>query len=104
MSWMYFDHRILEEARVLIFANGGSERYFIGSADWMPRNFDRRIEVLALVYDVDLQKELKRIVLFGLKDSSQGRIVDGSLSEKSLPGRKFRSQEALYKAYKKENE
>jgi polyphosphate kinase len=95
--------RFLEHARILIFANGGSERYFIGSADWMPRNFDRRIEVLAPVYDPDLQKELKRIVLFGLKDSSQGRIVDGSASEKSLPGRKFRSQEALYKAYKKEN-
>lgn len=87
-----------------MFAGGGSECYFIGSADWMPRNFDRRIEVLAPVYDADLQRELKRIVLFGLKDSSQGRIVDGLGKNASVPGRKFRSQEALYVAYQKENQ
>lgn len=96
--------RYLEHSRILVFAGGGSERYFIGSADWMPRNFDRRIEVLAPVYDADLQRELKRIVLFGLKDSSQGRIVDGLGKNAPVPGRKFRSQEALYVAYQKENQ
>lgn len=96
--------RYLEHSRILVFAGGGSERYFIGSADWMPRNFDRRIEVLAPVYDADLQRELKHIVLFGLKDSSQGRIVDGLGKNAPVPGRKFRSQEALYVAYQKENQ
>ncbi len=96
--------RYLEHSRILVFAGGGSERYFIGSADWMPRNLDRRIEVLAPVYDADLQRELKRIVLFGLKDSSQGRIVDGTGRNAPVPGRKFRSQRALYAAYQKENQ
>lgn len=98
--------RYLEHSRILIFANGGEERYFIGSSDWMSRNFDRRIEVLAPVYDEDLQKELRRIVEFGLKDSAQGRIVDGTGKNLSVPaeGKLFRSQEELFNAYKKENE
>lgn len=95
--------RYLEHSRIFFFANGGDERCYIGSADWMPRNFDRRIEVLSPVYDADLKRELKRIVAFGLKDSAQGRIVDGSGRNLPVPGRKFRSQAALYAAYQKEN-
>lgn len=49
-----------------------------GSADWMPRNLDNRIEVLTPVYDKEIQTELKRIVEYGLKDSLQGRQVDGT--------------------------
>ena len=98
--------RYLEHSRILIFCNGGDEKYFIGSADWMPRNFDKRIEVLAPVYDALLKQDLKRIVSFGLKDSKQGRIVDGSGKNSSVEnseGKNFRSQEKLYDFYKKEN-
>ena len=98
--------RYLEHSRILIFCNGGDEKYFIGSADWMPRNFDKRIEVLAPVYDEFLKQDLKRIVSFGLKDSKQGRIVDGSGKNSSVEnpeGKNFRSQEKLYDFYKKEN-
>ena len=97
--------RYLEHSRILIFGNGGDERYYIGSADWMTRNLDNRIEVMAPVYDPDIQRELKRIITDGLRDTMQGRIVDGTgrnlpwtTGEETL----FRSQEALYNHYKEE--
>ena len=95
--------RYLEHSRILIFANGGEEKYYIGSADWMPRNLDHRIEVLTPVYDPDIQADLRRVVAYGLKDTRQGRIVDGSGENRPLPLTEgepsFRSQEALYQAY-----
>ncbi len=94
--------RYLEHSRILIFANGGDEKYYIGSADWMPRNLDHRIEVLTPVYEPEIKKDLKQVVEFGLKDTMQGHIVDGS--GKNLPWGNgteplFRSQEALYNYY-----
>lgn len=96
--------RYLEHSRIFIFANGGEEKYYIGSADWMPRNLDNRIEVLAPVYDKEIQEDLKRIVCYGFRDTAKGRIVDGTgenrankPEEGSSP---FRSQEALYNEYK----
>lgn len=98
--------RYLEHSRIFIFANGGKERYFIGSADWMPRNLDNRIEVITPVYDKDIQKDLKHIVEYGLKDTAKGYIVDGSGENKPWKGlteedsKPFRSQEELYNEYK----
>lgn len=91
--------RYLEHARILIFANGGKPRYYIGSADWMPRNLTGRIEVLAPVYDPDLQQDLLRTVDYGLRDTTNGRIVDGLGTNALQGGEPFRSQEELYKAY-----
>ncbi len=95
--------RYLEHSRVLIFANGGDERYFIGSADLMARNLDYRVEVYTPVYDSDFRKQLKTVIEYGLKDNVKARIVDGTgdnvlnvTSEK----KPFRSQEELYKFYK----
>lgn len=95
--------RYLEHSRIFIFAAGGEEEVFIGSADWMPRNLDNRIEVITPIYDADLKADLRQVVEFGLKDTLQGRWVDGS--GKNLPwdgndGLPFRSQEALYNYYK----
>lgn len=94
--------RYLEHSRIFVFANGGKESYLIGSADWMPRNLDNRIEVITPVYDPNVKKEMKLIVDYGLRDTVQGRIVDGS-GENSpwecpdpLP---CGSQEALYGHY-----
>ncbi len=70
--------RYLEHSRIFIFAGGGVEKVFLGSADWMPRNLDNRIEVIAPVYDPTLKLEMKRIVEYGLRDVRQGRLVDGS--------------------------
>ena len=110
--------RYLEHSRILIFANGGKERIFIGSADWMPRNLDHRVEVLAPVYDPEIKEEMRRIVDSALADTVQARVVDGTGDNRlrtaadlpayldgSLPGhalRSFRSQDELYRHYSEE--
>lgn len=96
--------RYLEHARILIFCNGGHNRYYLGSADWMPRNLTNRIEVMTPVYDEDLQADLLRTVEYGLRDTTNGRIVDGTGKNEFQQGEEFRSQEELYKAYQNENE
>lgn len=99
--------RYLEHSRIFIFANGGEELYFIGSADWMTRNLDTRIEVLAPVYDPAVKEHLKRVVDYGLRDTVQGRTVDGTGRNLpwSVPGEApFRSQTALYEFYREEAE
>lgn len=94
--------RYLEHSRIFLFAAAGEEKVFMGSADWMPRNLDNRIEVVTPVYAPDIKQELKRIVDYALRDNRQGRIVDGTgrnlpwLSEDNTP---FRSQEELYRYY-----
>ena len=99
--------RYLEHSRIFIFGAGGTEKMFIGSADWMPRNLDNRIEVITPVYNPEIKADLKQVVEFGLNDTLQGRIVDGT-GENQFPGEEeqgvFRSQEALYNYYlSKEN-
>lgn len=95
--------RYLEHSRIFIFCAGGERKTFMGSADWMPRNLDRRIEVVTEVYDKDLKADLARTVDFGLRDNIQARVADGSglnvirtVGGEDVP---FRSQEELYKAY-----
>jgi len=94
--------RYLEHSRIMIFANGGDEKYFLGSADWMQRNLDFRVEVYTPVYDKDFQKQLKTVIEYGLKDNVKARIVDGSGENKlniTADEKPFRSQEELYKLY-----
>lgn len=99
--------RYLEHSRIFIFGAGGTEKMFIGSADWMPRNLDNRIEVVTPVYNPEIKADLKQVVEFGLNDTLQGRIVDGT-GENQFPDEEeqgvFRSQEVLYNYYlSKEN-
>lgn len=96
--------RYLEHSRVLIFCNGGNPRYYLGSADWMPRNLLNRIEVMTPVYDETLRADLLRTVEYGLKDTTNARVVDGKGTNEIQKGEYFRSQEELYKAYLAENE
>ena len=94
----------LEHARILIFANGGNPKYFLGSADWMPRNLVNRIEVLTPVYDEQLQHDLERTIDYGLRDTTNARIVDGRGGNQFKEGAPFRSQEQLYVDYLKESQ
>lgn len=96
--------RYLEHSRILIFCNGGKNKFYLGSADWMPRNLINRIEVYSPVYDADLQRDLLRTVEYGLRDTMNGRLIDGRGTNQFQPGSPFRSQEALYNCYLKENE
>ena len=92
--------RYLEHSRILIFANGGKPRFFIGSADWMPRNLLNRIEVLTPVYDEEMQTDLMRTISYGMRDSTNGRLIDGKGTDDFVNGEPFRSQEELYKELK----
>lgn len=96
--------RYLEHSRILIFCNSGNPRYYLGSADWMPRNLLNRIEVMTPVYDETLRADLLRTVEYGLKDTTNARVVDGKGTNEIQKGEYFRSQEELYKAYLAENE
>ena len=93
--------RYLEHSRILIFGGGGQERYYIGSADWMPRNLDHRVEVYTPVYDPRIQAQLKLIIEYGLADNVAARIVDGSGENRLYQNGQeaFRSQEKLYAYY-----
>ena len=55
--------RFLEHSRIVYFANDGDEEVYVGSADWMPRNLNRRVEVICPVSDPRLKRYLKDIVL-----------------------------------------
>jgi len=94
--------RYLEHARIFQFCAAGEDKMFIGSADWMPRNLNNRIEVVTPVYDPAIKADLQRVIDYALRDTMQGRTVDGT--GRNLPWvvegtDPFRSQEELYKAY-----
>ncbi len=63
--------RFLEHSRLSFFANAGNPEYYMGSADWMPRNFDRRVEVLAPIEDQALHKGLDAVLAACLADNRQ---------------------------------
>lgn len=94
--------KYLEHSRILIFCNGDKELYYISSADWMTRNLDRRIEITCPIYDKELQKEIKEMVTFQLKDNVKARIINVSQDNPYvLPyeNERIRSQLELYKFY-----
>jgi polyphosphate kinase len=69
--------RFLEHSRIFYFTNGGDEEVFIGSADWMTRNLDRRVEVVVPVLDPESKKYLKDTVLAAyLRDNVKARILN----------------------------
>lgn len=68
--------RFLEHGRIYLFENGGDEKIFYGSADWMNRNLDRRIEVISPIYDEDIAQEFKDILNIQLQDNVKARIHD----------------------------
>ena len=89
----------LEHARVMIFYNGGKEKVFISSADWMVRNIDHRVEVSCPIIEKNIIQELKEIVLIQLKDNIKARILDNELSNQYVNPRntkKIRSQVETY--------
>ena len=96
--------RFLEHARIYLFANGGEELMYMASADWMTRNLDRRVEVVAPIYDPNIFKELRNIIDLQLADNSKARVIDPSLEN---PYRKdegsqeeVRAQIAIYQYLK----
>jgi polyphosphate kinase len=74
--------RFLEHTRVLYFHHGGDERVFISSADWMPRNLDRRVELLVPLLDPACKRRAINILKTCLRDNLKGRVLtsDGSFA------------------------
>jgi polyphosphate kinase len=68
--------QFLEHARVYIFGNGGKEKLYIGSADWMTRNLDHRIEVITPILDKDIHQQLRTYVNWQWNDTVKARIID----------------------------
>jgi polyphosphate kinase len=62
--------RFLEHSRLFWFGNGGEDELLIGSADWMPRNLDRRVEAVAPVEDPELRQQLMQLMQLYLQDSA----------------------------------
>jgi len=71
--------RFLEHSRLYWFLNGGSPEVYLGSADLMERNLDRRVEALAPVLDRDLQRHLRDVVLEAyLRDTDRATELDAA--------------------------
>ncbi|MEO1486444.1 MAG: polyphosphate kinase 1 [Bacteroidota bacterium] len=92
--------RYLEHGRIYLFHHGGKEKMYMGSADWMTRNLDRRIEVLTPILDQDIFQELQDILQIQLKDNVKARIldaVDSNTRVSRIAGEpEVRSQYAIY--------
>ena len=65
----------LEHARIFYFHNDGQEEIFLGSADWMQRNLDKRVEILFPVESVELKKEVRHILDIQLEDNVKAHIL-----------------------------
>jgi len=91
--------RYLEHARIFHFENDGSPEYLLASADWMPRNLDRRVEIAFPVLDPALQAQVRQILEIQLADTVKARRILGDGSSVRVPADdrpRLRSQERLY--------
>lgn len=91
--------RFLEHARLFCFHHGGDERVFISSADWMPRNLDRRVELLVPVEDPDCRQRIVQTLNTCFQDNVKGRrMLANGLHERITPAGKppLRSQQVLF--------
>jgi len=93
--------RFLEHTRIFIFNNNNTPRVFLSSADWMRRNFDKRIELTFEIYKDDIREHLIDIVQLCLKDTAKSRILqpDGSYIRPSQDGQAFNMQDYLISFY-----
>jgi polyphosphate kinase len=88
--------RYLEHSRILVFRNGGSPRYFLSSADFLPRNFDSRFEIVCPIYDPVLQQQLQQCLDIQWSDNTKARVLDKKLANQLVKssGPPVRAQEA----------
>jgi polyphosphate kinase len=99
--------RFLEHSRIYWFQNGGQEELFIGSADLMERNLDRRVETLTPVRDADLLAHIRDVVLDAyLKDTDRAMVLDsaGRYEGPAADTEPFNSQQFLLNHYTAANE
>ncbi len=92
--------RYLEHSRVIYFHHGGDDLLFLSSADWMPRNLDKRVELLVPVEDATSRKRLMNILKSFTRDNVKGRQILGDGGYERLKpakgGRAHRHQETMH--------
>jgi polyphosphate kinase len=93
--------RYLEHARIYVFANGGTEKVYLSSADWMTRNLDRRVEVAFPVPDDALRAEIRQLLDLERADNVKARDFDNHLLLSAEGAPLVRTQEAQYQYLKK---
>lgn len=96
--------RFLEHSRLFIFENGGDAKFYLGSADWMPRNLDLRVEVTTPVYDENVKRQIRDHFDIAWKDNVKSRWHNEELDNtyRKIKGPKIRSQYALHDYVKKQ--
>ena len=89
--------RFLEHSRLWLFHNGGDEEFYLGSSDWMPRNFDRRVEAVAPVEKPALHERLRSLLATYLADNRQAWELraDGRWARRAPDGAPRSSHEML---------
>jgi polyphosphate kinase len=89
--------RFLEHSRLWCFHNGGAEEFYLGSADWMPRNFDRRVEAVAPVESPQLHERLRALFATYFADNRQAWDLssDGTWTQRMPEGIVRASHELL---------
>ena len=95
--------RYLEHPRLYIFENGGKQKVYISSADFMTRNIENRVEVAAPIYDVSLKKQIIDVFDIIWMDNVKSRIINKKPQNKfrKTSDKPVRSQWAIYDYYKK---
>ena len=94
--------RFLEHSRIFSFLNGGDDELYIGSADLMERNLDRRVETLVPVRDADIRQHLRDVVLNAyLKDTDRAMVLDaaGRYQSPTAGSESFNAQRFLLEHY-----
>jgi polyphosphate kinase len=91
--------RFLEHARIFYFRNAGREEVYLGSADWMTRNLDKRLEILFPVLRPELRERLLGVLQTYFADNVKARRLraDGTYEPVPAEGKPVRAQEALYR-------
>ena len=94
--------RLLEHARLMIFCNGGDEKIYMGSSDWMKRNLDRRVEVMTPILDPSIRKMLRDVIDLQIADNVKSRNWNAKLTNDYRKGgkKKIRSQYEIYNYFK----
>ena len=94
--------KFLEHSRVYSFNNGGNEKIFISSADFMTRNIENRVEVATPIYDTSLQKEIIDVFEIIWNDNIKGRRLNYEIQNEFVMNKKkpTRSQFEIYEYYK----
>lgn len=91
--------RYLEHPRLFVFGNGAEQKVYIGSADMMTRNTEKRVEVACPIYDESIRKRLVRSLNIMLADNVKARVMqnDGTYRKKKADGKAVNSQEIFMK-------